>query len=193
MLVATRSRNLIPFPPTGPYDPPEIGCSSRYWLPFPPTGPCDPPEKSCSSHSQMRSRYWRLRPRTERSCWSLSSHCRRRRRCCRWISSYWTQTQSFDCQQTFWCWWLRSRYPARTTTLLPSPTMPIIEKGFRCMNIYYSISAEGLKTIILVQMKLKTLTLPKDWLRLTVLQAESLIYYRLILQIKHNHQYQRFK
>ena len=66
-----------------------------------------------------------------------------------------------------------------TTTLLPSPTMkPIRELGFRYMNIYYFLSAtqvtQGLKTIKLEQMKLITIPLPKDWARLTVLEAESL-------------------
>ena len=85
-LVATRSRNWIPFPPTGPYDPPEIGCSSP---------------------SRMRSQRWRLRPRTERSCWT-SFHCRRRRRCSCWSRRTGRRPNLLTVSKVFKCWWLQT-------------------------------------------------------------------------------------
>ena len=72
--------------------------------------------------------------------------------------------------------------PLTQPPFLPSPMMPIRER-VQIHEHLLLLSAEGLKTIILITRKLKTITLPKDWPRLTVLQAESYIL-QLILQIK---------
>ena len=76
----------------------------------------------------------------------------------------------------------------RIASLFPSPTMKLQMKEWRFgyMNIYSPLKHrlfQGLNKTILRNMKLLIKTIPKDWVRLTILQAES-IHLLLILQGK---------